>query len=184
MTAFASVVELEALLGRSLDASQAAALLDAASSHLRAVVGQEITPRTRSTYTAYPNGGREDLPQWPVVSVDAVERNGEPIAYTYRPGFLMVDGDEPVDVTYTWGYQNVPGELARLTCVLAAQALTTIDAGLGLTSGGVSSVAIDDFKTSFADGGSASGMSLTPHATASVRAQFGRGDIHVVETGW
>ena len=185
MTAFAEVNDLEVLLGRTFEASQQpqiTALLESASSHLRAVAGQHLFPVTVSTYTAYPSAGREDLPQWPVVSVDTVTRDGAPIPFTYRPGYILVSGSDPVDVTFTWGFQTAPEELTRLACVLAAQALTTLELGLGLSAGGLSSLAIDDFKAAFADGGASTGMTLTPHAAAAVRTQFGRGDMHMLET--
>ena len=57
-----------------------------------------------------------------------------------------------------------------------------LELGLGLSAGGLSSLAIDDFKAAFADGGASTGMTLTPHAAAAVRTQFGRGDMHVLET--
>lgn len=185
MTAFATANDLGDLLGRVITAPETAhvnALLEAASSHLRAVIGQQVFPVITSTYTGYPDAGREDLPQWPVVSVDTVTRDGAPIPFRYRPGYVMVSGSEPIDVTFTWGFTEAPEELKRLACVLASQALTTLELGLGVTAGGLSSVAVDDFKAAFADGGASTGMVLTPHAAASVRAQFGRGDIHIVET--
>jgi hypothetical protein len=185
MTAFATVDDLALLTGRTFTAAQedqATALLDAASAYLRGVIGQDVYPRTTSTYTAYPLGGREDLPQWPVFDVVSVERDGEEIPYIYRPGYIKVSCDDPVDITFTWGHATVPPELTRLTCVLVAQSLAVLEAGVGLNAGGISSVAIDDFKVSFAEGGAGTGMTLTPHAEASVRQQFGRGAVDVAES--
>lgn len=184
MTAFAEVEDLEVLLKTTYvgeDRDQIEALLDAASGHLRFVIGQDVYPATTSTYTAYPTFGREDLPQWPVVEVLSVERDGKPVEYTYRPGFIMVRSDEPVDVTFTWGLSEVPVELKRLTLVLAAQALQMFETTGALTAGGLSSLGIDDFRASFADGGSETGITLTSHAEKSIRRQFGRGDIIVTE---
>lgn len=187
MVAFATVDDLAVLTGRTFTSAQeeqAQALLDAASAYLRSVIGQEVYPATTSTYVAYPQGGREDLPQWPVVSVDSVQRDGVDVEFTYRPGFILVDCDEQVDVTFTWGYASAPAELNRLTCVLAGQTLTTVELGLGLSAGGLSSVAIDDFKAAFADGGEGTGMTLSPHAELAVKKQFGQGGVQIVETGW
>ena len=187
MTAFATVTDLEPLLGRDFTAEEQAqveALLEAASSFLRGVIGQDVYPVTTSTYTAYPSGGREDLPQWPVVSVDAVTRDSVDVSYLYRPGFIMVDSDDPVDITFTWGLAVVPPELVRLTCVLAAQTLGAIETTGMLSAGGLSSVAIDDFKASFADGGAGAGMALTPQVEKSIRSQFGRGDVSFMEARW
>src|SRR5690349_10907506 len=129
MTAFASVDDLALLTGRTFTAAQeeqVEALLEAASSHLRGVIGQDIFPGTTSTYTGYPSGGREDLPQWPVVSVDAVQRDSVDVEFTYRPGYIIVGSDEPVDITFTWGYPSAPAVLNNYACVLAGQALTTV----------------------------------------------------------
>lgn len=185
MTAFATVEQLGNLLGRDFPAEEVSHveyLLESASSHLRSVIGQLVFPETVSTYTGYPDAGREDLPQWPVVSVDTVTRNGAPIPFRYRPGYITVAGSAPIEVTFTWGLKEAPKELSRLACVLAGQALTTLELGLGVTAGGLSSIALDEFKAAFADGGAATGMVLTPHAEAGIRSQFGRGGMTVLET--
>lgn len=184
MTAFATVSDLEALLKTTYvddDVIQVEALLDAASGHLRFVIGQEVFPITTSTYTAYPSFGREDLPQWPVVEVVSVQSGGVSVPFKYRPGYIMVAGDDPVDVTFTWGLAAAPDELKRLTLVLAAQALQMFETTGALTAGGMSSLAIDDFRAAFADGGAETGISLTPHAERSIRRQFGRGGVSVME---
>lgn len=188
MEAFATAADLGKKLNRTFSPGAETTwineLLADASAHLRSVIGQQVFPQQEATYTAYPSAGREDLPQWPVVSVDAVTRDGAPIEYQYRPGFILVRGDEPCDVTFTFGYATAPDELKRLACVLVSAVLLPLENQLGLTAGGLSSVAIDDFKLAWADAGAQSGMSLTPHAEAAVRRQFGRGGIHMVETGW
>lgn len=184
MTAFAGVADLEALLKTTYvgaDRTQVEKLLEAASGHLRHVIGQNVFPVTTTTYTAYPTFGREDLPQWPVVSVGSVTRDGAPVPFTYRPGFLMVQGDEPCEVTFTWGTSEAPAELKRLACVLAAQALQMFETTGALSAGGLSSLGIDDFRAAFADGGEQTGISLSPHAEKSIRRAFGRGDVIVME---
>ena len=182
MTAFAEVADLEALLGKEFtDSTQAEALLEAASAYLRSVIGQQVYPRQQVTYTAYPTFGREDLPQWPVVTVDAVKRGGVDVPYTYRPGFITVGDDEPVDVTFTYGLNEPPAELIRLTCVLAGQALQSLELSGGLTAGGLSSVAIDDFRVAFGNGGEATGIAVPKAVAQSLRSQFGRGGIDVIE---
>jgi hypothetical protein len=184
MTAFATVSDLEALLKTTYagaDKAQVEALLEAASGHLRFVIGQDVFPVTTTTYTAYPTFGREDLPQWPVVRVESVQRDGVDVRFTYRPGFIMLGSDEPVEVTFTWGVSAAPSELKRLTLVLAAQALQMFETTGALSAGGLSSLAIDDFRAAFADGGAETGISLTPHAEKAIRRAFGRGDISVIE---
>lgn len=189
MDAFATADDLAARLNRTFSAEEEAwitTLLEDASTYLRGVIGQTVFPATAATFVAYPEAGRVDLPQYPVVSVDLVERDGETLVldtdYTYRPGYITVDCDDPIEVTFTYGYATAPDELRRLACVLVSQALLTLENNLGMTAGGLSSVAIDDFKLAWADAGGQSGMVLTPHAELSVRRQFGRGDATVVDT--
>lgn len=184
MTAFATVDELEELLKTTYEGAdriQAEKLLEAASGHLRFVIGQQVYPVTTTTYEAFPTFGREDLPQWPVVKVEAVQREGKDVPFRYRPGFIMVGSDEPCDVTFMWGVSEPPVELNRLALVLAAQALQMFETTGALTAGGLSSLSIDDFRAAFADGGDGTGVSLSPHAEKSVRRAFGRGGVTVVE---
>lgn len=188
MVAFATAAELGKRLNRTFEPGAETEWIDElladASDYLRSVIGQEVYPVTTSTFVAYPSAGRVDLPQWPVVEVVTVTRDGVELGHTYRPGFIMVRGDSPCDVTFTWGYATVPNELKRLACVLVSSALLPLENQLGLTAGGLSSVAIDDFKMAWADAGERSGMSLTVHAEAAIRKQFGQGSIDVIETGW
>lgn len=180
MVAFATYVDLEERLNRTFTVPERAwidTLLNDASEYLRSVIGQLVFPVTQSTFKAFPSGGRIDLPQWPVVSVDAVD-----VAYTERHGYIVVGSDDPVNVTFTWGYATAPTELVRMACVLVSQTLIPLENQLGLTAGGLSSVALDDFKMAWADAGEQSGMSLTPHAERSLRSRFGRGGVEVVDT--
>lgn len=185
MEAFTDAVAVEARLGRTFTVEEqewVEALLVDASAYLRGVIGQDVYPVTVSTFTAWPDAGRVDLPQYPVVSVDAVERDSVDVAYTYRPGYITVSGNDPVDVTFTWGYQEAPALLVSLSAVLVSQAIMTVEAGTGLTFGGLSSIAIDDFRAAFSNGGAESGMVLPQIQQRLIRRQFGRGDVQVVET--
>ena len=183
--AFATADDLAARLDRTFTVGEEAwvtTLLEDASTYLRGVIGYTVYPQDSTTYTDYPDGGRVDFLQQPLISIDAVERDAVEIDYTYRPGYIMVDGDEAVDITFTYGYEVAPDELIRLTCVLVSGALLTLENGLGLTAGGLSSVALDDFKLAWAEAGAASGMVLPPIQEAAVRNQFGKGDAVVVTT--
>lgn len=185
MLAFATWQELETQLGVTFtpeDQAQATSLLESASSYLRGVIGQNVYPQSTATFTAWPDmSGRVDLPQWPVVSVSSVERDGAAIDFKYRPGYALVEGDEPVDVTFTYGVAEPPAELNRVTLVLASQALQSLELTGALTSGGLSSVSIDDFRAAFADGGSSTGVALPELQQKALRRQFGRGDVVIVE---
>lgn len=185
MVAFAEPADVAARLNRALTGAEetwVAALLDDASAYLREVIGQQVFPRTTSEYVAYPDSGRVDLPQWPVVSVDVVERSTVAVAYTYRPGFIEVDSDDPVDVTFTWGFEESPELLKSLAVVLVSQAIMAVETTGSLSFGGLSSIALDDFRAAFSNGGAESGMVLPKIQQALIRSRFGRGDVSVVET--
>lgn len=184
MDAFATADDLAARLNRVFTEDEeewVTTLLEDASTYLRSVMGYDYYPQTTSTIEAYPSGGRVDLPQIPVVSVDSVERDGEDVDYTYRPYYITVDCDDAVDVTFTWGYTEAPPELVRLSCVLVSNALVTLENGIGLTAGGLSSVALDDFKLAWADAGAGAGMVLPEIQEQALRRQFGKGDAAVVD---
>jgi hypothetical protein len=189
--AFATVEDLELRLNRDFTAGAETewitALLEDASTYLRDdVLGLQVFPQSTSTFRAWPDGGRVDMPQQPVISIDSVERDGvalvEDSDYTRRDSTLTFRTDLPVDITFTYGYETAPESLKRWTCVLVSRALTPLEAGLGLTVGGLSSVAIDDFKAAFADAGEMTGMTLSDRNIALIREQFGVGGSHVVTT--
>lgn len=188
MAAFATYQDLERALRVTFsdeDREQATELLEAASAYLRFVIGQNVYPRATITFTDWPDlSGRVDLPQWPVASIDSVERAGVEISWGYRPGFVLVDGQEPVDVTFTYGTVEPPDELRRVTVVLAAQALQSLELTGSLTAGGLSSVSIDDFRAAFANGGAETGVALPALQQAALRRAFGRGDMSMVEAYW
>jgi hypothetical protein len=177
MTAFASASDLEARLGRTFSSpeeEQVTVLLEDAAALMRGVMRNQVYPATQATYVAYPSGGRVDLPQDFVVSVDAVEREGVEIEYTRREDSVIVDCDEAVDITFTYGLDAAPADLVGINCAIVSNALLTTGAGLGLTAGGLSSVAIDDFRAAFADGGSSAGMTITPHLREYLVSRYGR----------
>jgi hypothetical protein len=184
MTAFATSDDLAVRLNRTFTSAEeewVTALLEDAADYMRGVMLSQVYPATQSTYTAYPVGGRVDLPQNFVQSVDAVERDGEAVEYTRRQDSVLVDCDEAVEVTFTYGLAAAPRDLIAMNCTLVSQMMQTVTLGLGLSGAGLSSVAIDDFRAGFADGGAGTGMSLTPHATNYLVSKYGR-SAWVVDT--
>ena len=104
------------------------------------------------------------------VGSDAVE-------FRVRDGVVFVDTDEQVSIEFTYGYAVAPEGLRRWACVLVSQALVPLELNLGLTVGGLSSVALDDFKAAFADGGASTGLSMSSHTRTYLEEKYGR-------TGW
>lgn len=178
MEAFATYTDLETRLNRVFTAPErtwVTALLADASTYLRDDVlgGQQVFPQSTSEFTAYPVGGWIDLPQHPVVSIQSVTRNGLNVPFTRRDDAIKIDGDEPAVVTFTYGFATSPEMLKRWTCVLVSQALIPLELKLGMTVGGLSSVALDDFKVSFASGAEQTGMELSQRNIDSLRTMFG-----------
>lgn len=198
MDAFATVGDLELVLNRTFasgaEIAWIAQLLADASTYLRDdILGQQVYPQTQSTFTAWPDAGRVDMPQSPVISIDSVQYEGADVEYRRRDSSIFIhwtglsrvrnDVEQPaVDVTFTFGYATAPESLTRWTCVLVSQALIPLEAQLGLTVGGLSSVQIDDFKAAFADAGDSTGITLSDRNIGLLRQQFGVKSGYVVST--
>lgn len=187
MDAFATYQELGVRLGRTfvpgLESAWITLLLGDASTYLRDdVLCQQVFPQSTSTFTAWPDGGRVDMPQAPVVSIDAVTRGGVAVSYDRRDNTIWVNDDTALDVTFTYGYATAPESLKRWTMVLASQVLLPLEMQLGLTAGGLSSIAIDDFKAAWANAGEESGITLTDRNIKLIRDQYGVKSGYVVTT--
>jgi hypothetical protein len=185
MEAFATYAELGKQINRvfapGTEAEWITSLLESASAYLREdVIGAQVFPTSQSTFTAYPDGGRVDLPTAPVRTIDSVTREGKSVDYIRRDDTLYVDCDEPVKVAFTYGYSEAPESLKRWACVLVSQSLIPIELKLGMTAGGLSSLAIDDFKVAFADAGEATGMNLSDRNIDLIRSRFSAAGAHVV----
>ena len=178
MTAFATYSDLASRLGVTytpLQQTQVTLLLEDAAVMMRGVMRNQVYPSLSSTYLAYPVGGRVALPQSFVRSVDAVVSTlSLPVAYTRRQDTICVDTDDPITVTFTYGLAAAPLDLVAINCALVGQVLLTVNAGLGLNAGGLSSVAIDDFKAAFADGGAGTGMTLTANTEQYLIDHYGQ----------
>ena len=183
--AFATYQDLEKRLNRTFTEAEQAwitTLLEDASTYLREdVIGLQVFPQSTVTFTARPANGEVVLPQQPVVEVVSVTSGGEPVSFSVEDGSVFVSGCDEVAITFTFGYEQAPEGLRRWACVLVSQALVPLEMKLGLAVGGLSSVAIDDFRVAFADGGEATGMTLTDRNVELIRAQY-RGTATVVGT--
>jgi hypothetical protein len=183
--AFATYTELGVRLNRTftvgVESAWITSLLEDASTYLRDdVLGVQVYPRAQSSFVAYPDGTRIDLPQAPVVSIDSVMRGTVAVPYVQRDNSLYVDCDDAVTVKFTYGYLMAPASLKRWAMVLVSQALIPLEQKLGLTAGGLSSIAIDDFKAAWADGGEESGITLSDRNIKLLREQFGARGSYVV----
>ena len=176
MVAFATYQDLEALLNRVFTVPERAwitTLLEAASTYLRDdIIGFQVYPQSTVTFNAWPENGEIVLPQQPVIEVVGVERDAVAIDFVYRDGVVFVDGTTPVDIEFTYGYAVAPEDLKRWTCVLVSQVLLSLELKLGLSVGGLSSVALDDFRVAFANAGEDTGMQLSDKNIQLLRDRY------------
>lgn len=184
MVAFATADDLALRMQRTFTGPEEAwvtALLEDAAGLMRGVMRQQVYPAVEAEYIAYPLGGRVDLPQAFIRSIDSVVQDGTELIldtdYTRFEDSLLIGCDLPVTLTVTYGLDDAPADLLALNCVIVSSAMLTVEAGTGLTAGGLSSVALDDFKAAWADAGEQSGLTMTPFAEKYLREQYGI-------TGW
>lgn len=104
--------------------TSAVSVLEIVSAIVRAEARQSFT-RDTTTVTLYPLRGVVTLPQRPVVSIESVQRSGEPVPYwSISPEGFRVAGCEPVSVTFTHGYASVPGDVLAVVLTGAQRVLS------------------------------------------------------------
>lgn len=176
MTAFATHTELGTRLGRTFTAEEqtwVTALLEDAAEYMRGIIGEQVYPPQEITFTAWPDCGRVDLPAAAVQSIGSVTSGGKPVRFTRVLAHIIVESAGPVDVTFTPGYATAPRDLVALNCAMVSSQILLVEAGLGLQVGGLSSVALDDFKVAFADAGEQTGLSLPAMQCEYLRNRYG-----------
>ncbi|MFD7886891.1 hypothetical protein ACFV3O_00045 [Streptomyces albidoflavus] len=156
-----TVAELAALLGRTFtpaQEAQAQALLDQASSVVRAYVRQDLTRETstltvsmrRADPVLHRCGGLVTLPQRPVVDVESVSVDGVSTQDWWQEGqeILLRSGawsspprahrPPQVTVTYTHGFDPVPGDIKAIVAQAANRVMVNPGAVRSETVGGES----------------------------------------------
>lgn len=157
----ATVADLAAILGRTFtpaQETQAQALLDQASSIVRAYVRQDITQATTTdTFTMrradpvlHRCGGVVTLPQRPVVAVTSVKVDGTATSDWWQDGNELLvrawtwsnppEANRPpqVEVTYTHGWDPVPGDIAAIVLQAANRVIVNPSGIRSETVGGES----------------------------------------------
>lgn len=186
--AFAPPVDLADRLGRvftTKELTQVSLLLGDASTHLRSVIGWQVYPPVEVTVKSRQYGYEWlSLPGHPVIGVTSVTVDGVAVTdHELFDGALLRPAGwaGTVQVTYRVGYAAPPAQLATWSCVLASQALSMIEEVGTLGSGGVSSVAVDDYRKAWANGGEDNGYSLPRRVEEALRHEFATG-AHVTGT--
>lgn len=191
MAAFAEVSDLESRLNTAFDSGQVdqvTQLLEDASAHLRSIIGQDVFPPATVSFDLWATPGDRDLPLplAPVVSITSVTINATVVQATLIDGRLLLAQPvvpvvtalfcDPVAVTIiaVVGVPTVPIELVSWCCVLASQALASITELDSLGSGEVTSLAIDDYRKGYAQGGPGP-FSVPDRVADRLRARYGGG---------
>lgn len=176
-TGFASVADLQARLNKTFaepDLPWVQTLLDDASDHLRSVLGWQVWPVASVTVRTKVNvGDFYRIPIQPVQALGAVTVDGVGVAVTEFDGGIQFKDQGIAVISFTAGYATIPAVLTSWACVLAAQAMDAVVKLGMLSSAGLSSVAIDDFKMAWANGGEGSGYVLPDRVVEQLRASFG-----------
>lgn len=127
LPALATVSQLEAWMqvdpGTLPDSAEM--VLDTVSAIIRREARNNFQ-RATTTLTRYPRNCSVSLPLRPVVSVDAVTRDGSPVDYEWdaESDVLRVSGCAPVSVTFTHGYAQVPGDVLAVALTAAQRVLS------------------------------------------------------------
>lgn len=178
MAAFATYQDLETRLSRVFSAPErlwVTELLEDSAEYMRGIIGEQVYPPKQFTFDAWPDMGWVDLPASAVQSVDSVVRDGVPVTWARRQNRVHVGCSDSVTVTVTVGFSTAPRDLVALNCAMVSSQLMLVEAGLGLHVGGLSSVALDDFKVAFADAGEQTGMTLPAIQREYLRTRYGSG---------
>lgn len=178
MTGFASAADVQETLNRIFTVEEwdwIETLLAQSATYLRSVIGQHVYPPVTATFTAYPVHGRVALPQSYVGETITVQVGETDIPFTrFEDTIEGLDGYTTVDVTFTYGAILAPTDLVGVNVAMVSSAITLVEADLGVNVGGLSSLALDDFKIAFADGGDKTGHMVLPELTqANLRAAYG-----------
>jgi hypothetical protein len=150
MASFAAVADLEKATKKSFtgqDVAWVTELLEEASAHLRTIIGWQVFPPATMSYRTrlkacefYP------LPVQPSELVGVALTDGTAVGTDTYDGGFEPDKGGTATVTLTAGYSSCPPDLKSWTVVLASQVMDVVTKLGMLSSGGLSSVAIDDFK--------------------------------------
>lgn len=178
MVAFATPANLGARMKRTFTVDEqdwVTTLLEDAAAYLRGVARAAIYPVQTSTFTAYPLGGRVLMPQPYVASIGPVVLTDTetPVNFVRFEDGIYLYSDDTVDITFTYGLAEPPQDLVALNCAIVSGQIVLVENELGIQVGGLSSVALDDFKIAFADGGAGTGLALPAPQIAYLEKNYG-----------
>jgi hypothetical protein len=178
MASFATVADLQTATKKTYtgqDITWVTELLEQASAHLRTILGWQVYPPTAMTYRTriracefYP------LPVQPATLTSVVLTDGTVVVTDHFDGGFEPETGGTAVVTFTAGYAAAPPDLKSWTIVLASQVIDVVSKLGMLSSGGLSSVAIDDFKMVWSQTGeNTAGYGVPETVAARLKESFG-----------
>lgn len=174
---FAEIADLQYRLNKTFTVGETDwlnAILSDATEHLRSVLGWQVYPQATVTIKTKVNiGDFYRIPIQPVQSIGAVKVDGDAVTVTDFDGGIQFQDKGIAEISFTAGYAMVPPVLTSWACVLAAQAIDAVKKLGMLSSAGLSSVSIDDFKMAWAGGGEGSGFVLPERVIEQLRSVYG-----------
>lgn len=171
----ATVEQLEARLGHTVDADRATALLEDASAIVRGYTRQYFSRVEDDVATIPVNRGQAVLPQRPADKPTLVARadgfGTYPASAWYWGGVGVVEFGSPswvangpshgrspraVTVTYSHGYEEIPGDVVAVVCQMVARVIE------GTDTHGLRSESIDDYQYQLGGGIVSGAVALVP----------------------
>jgi hypothetical protein len=170
MAGFATADDVAEVLKREFTEEESAwveTLLEQSADYLRnSVIGQHIYPEKTVSYIAYPIDGRVTLPQSYVSDIGSVKVGDVDVPFRRFEDTIEGVYYDTVEVTFTYGATEAPKDLVGVNIAMVSSAITLVENDLGVSIGGLSSLALDDFRIAFADGGDKTGHLTLPALTA------------------
>lgn len=170
----ATVEQLNARLGQTVDTARATALLEDASAVVRGYTGQHFTRMENDKVTLRVNRDRVVLPQRPADKPTVIAEFGGaalPASAWWWGGIGVVEFGSPswvangptvsrhprtVEVTYSHGYTEIPGDVVAVVCQMVGRVILS-DAAPGLRS-----ESIDDYQYQLGGGIVSGAVALVP----------------------
>lgn len=160
--------------------------LDVASTAVREAAGVPISETTSTVSLEGEATQWLTLPGPPIVSVAAVEIDGEAVTdfklrshrLWRRSGWSPTCDPSEVDVTQTHGLATVPSDIVDLVCRITATALADYRAdpeGAGLAAVDIRAERIGDYSVTYGDAGLITAMELPDYLRERLAARFGGG---------
>lgn len=196
LPALATITQLEAITGTTVENTRAQALLDAASAIVRRYLGQTITRVENDVATLTYDRGRLILPERPAdrptlvtgpdggwtIPASAWTWNGGgellflmPSQVANGPNYRLNTAARSVTVTYSHGYEETPADIVLVVCQMVDRVLN----GVAPDTPGMLSGAIDDFQYKLVQATGSLGLTADDRAILNSYRSAGVGSVRL-----